>query len=160
MLKKARTPAHSMPRNRAEYVLIGSRRISEHYLEQRPLIEKIMRDSRGWIEIIVMLINGTRIAFSGGNGIKPERIADASSSLIEATLAIMELFGSRRFNELELQVQENRYLILRKYKDCYIAALTKPNPNLGLIKLAFKKNFTPNHSPKIMQMIIEKPLIR
>ena len=149
-----------MPGNRAEYVLIGSRRMSEHYLEQRPLIEKIMRASRGWIEIIVMLVNGTRIAFSGGNGIKPERIADASSSLIEATLAVMELFGSRRFHELELQVQENRYLILRKYKDCYIAALTKPNPNLGLIKLALKKNLAPNRSPKIIQTIIEKPLIR
>ena len=160
MLKKARTPAHSMPRNRAEYALIGLKKTGEHHQEQRPLIEKIMKESRSWIEVIVMLINGTRIAFSGGNGIKPERIADAASSLIEATLAIMELFGSRRFNELELQVQENRYLILRKYKDCYIAALTKPNPNLGLIKLALKKNLTPDHSPKIMQMIIEKPLIR
>ena len=149
-----------MPGNRAEYALIGLRRISEDHSGQRPLIEKIMKDSRGWIEVIVMLINGTRIAFSGGNGIKPERIADAASSLIEATLAVMELFGSRRFHELELQVQENRYLILRRYKDCYIAALTKPNPNLGLIKLAFKKNLTSDHSPKIIQTIIEKPLIR
>jgi len=160
MLKKARAPAHSMPGNRAEYTLIGLKRASEHHLEQKPLIEKMMKDSRDWIEVIVMLVNGTRIAFSGGNGIKPERIANASSSLIEATLAVMELLGSRRFNELELQIQENRYLILRKYKDCYIAALTKPNPNLGLIKLALKKNLTPNRSPKIIQMIIEKPLIR
>lgn len=29
----------------------------------RPLIEKIVKDSKGWIDAIIMLVNGTRMAF-------------------------------------------------------------------------------------------------
>lgn len=117
---------------------------SEDALRRRPLIEKIVKDSKGWIDVIIMLVNGTRIAFGGSEDIEPEHVADAASSIAEATLAVMELFGSRKFDEIGLQVQEDRHLIIRGYRGCYIAALTKPNPNLGMIKLAFERNLVLN----------------
>jgi len=148
-----------MLENRAKYVVVGLEKPSEHGWERRPLIEKIVKDSRGWIDVIVMLVNGTRIAFSGGDGIEPERIADAASSIAEATLAVMELFGSRKFDEIDLEVQEGRHLIIRRYRGCHIAALTKPNPNLGLIKQAFERNLASDRPLRKIVQVAHKPAI-
>ena len=46
-----------MLENQARYVIIGAEGSSEHGWDQRSLIEKIVRDSRGWIDVIVMLMN-------------------------------------------------------------------------------------------------------
>ena len=118
---------------------------------RRPLIERIMRDCRGWIDVIIMFVNGTRIVCDEGAIRKSDHIA-ASLPIAEATLAVSELLGSKGFDEIKLQLQGGRYIIVRKHRDCYIAALTKPNPNLGLIDLAFKKNIVPDRLLKIISL--------
>lgn len=133
-----------MLENRTKCIVLGSEGPGEYTWVRKPLIEKIMKDSRGWIDLIVMTVNGMRIVFTGGDGVEPKHIAEAASSIAKATLVVMELFGSKNFNEIDLQVQESRHLIIRGYRGCYIAALTKPNPNLGLVKLALNKNLAPD----------------
>ena len=139
-----------MLENQARYVIIGAEGSSEHGWEQRSLIEKIVRDSRGWIDVIVMLMNKKMTASNGGDGIEPERVADAATSIAEATLAVRELFGSRKFDEIDLEVQGGRHLIIRRYGGYHIAALTKPNPNLGLIKQAFRRNLESSTSHQLI----------
>jgi hypothetical protein len=33
-------------------------------MSESPLIRRIMRDSRGWIDAVIMIVNGARIAFT------------------------------------------------------------------------------------------------
>ncbi len=126
--------------------------------ERKPLIRKIMEDSGGWIDAIIMVVNGTRITFTEDNDIDLNNIASAAYTIIEATLAVMEFFGSRKLNEINIRMQEGRHLIIKSYKGCHIAALTKPNPNLGLIKLALEKNLASNKPSKRRACDSEPPL--
>jgi hypothetical protein len=39
---------------------------------------------------------------------------------------------------VDVKLREKRYLLIRRYRDYYIVAVTKPNPNLGFINLVFE----------------------
>ncbi|MCS7132174.1 MAG: DUF433 domain-containing protein [Nitrososphaeria archaeon] len=145
-----------MLEDRNKYTIIGLEEPSKRAFLGKPLIEKIMKDSRGWIDLLLMTVNGTKIVFSESDDVEPKHIADAASSIAKATLMVMELFGAKNFNEIDLQVQEGRYLIIRGYRECYIAALTKPNPSLGLVKLALDRNLTSDRLLRKVMHVAQK----
>ena len=99
----------------------------EKVSEGRYLLKAIMRECRGWLEEIIIADEAR-----GGFG----RAALAASGI---ALTIREIFSSKGFEEAEIQLQDGRYLVLRAYNGGYVIALTKPNPNLGLIRLTFRK---------------------
>lgn len=122
--------------------------------EWKPLIQRIMRDSRGWIDAVIMIVNGARIALTENGEINMNNVSSGACTIADAALAVLELLGSRKLNEMDIRMLEGRHLIIRSYEECYIVALTKPNPNLGLIKLALEKNLASNkHARKIMHAI-------
>jgi|YelNatPaOPRAMG01_1025707.scaffolds.fasta_scaffold08314_7 predicted regulator of Ras-like GTPase activity (Roadblock/LC7/MglB family) len=122
--------------------------------ERKPLIQRIMRDSRGWIDAVIMVVNGVRIAFTENGEVNVNNVASAACTIADAALAVLELFGSRKINEMDIRMLEGWHLIIRDHDGCRIAILTKPNPNLGLIKLALEKNLASNkHVGKIMHAI-------
>jgi len=122
--------------------------------ERKALIQRIMRDSRGWIDAVIMIVNGTRIAFTENGGINVNNVTSAACTTADTVLAVLELFGSRKINEMDIRMLEGRHLIIRNHNGCRIAILTKPNPNLGLIKLALEKNLASNRHPgKIMHAV-------
>ena len=99
--------------------------------EGKHLLKAIMRECRGWLEEIIIADE-----VRGGIG----RAALAASGI---ALTVRETFSSKGFEEAEIQLQDGRYLVLRAYNGGYVIALTKPNPNLGLIRLTFRK-YLPN----------------
>jgi predicted regulator of Ras-like GTPase activity (Roadblock/LC7/MglB family) len=132
----------------------GSGELGEPIEERKPLIQRIMRDSKGWIDAVIMVMNGARIAFTENGEVNVNNVASAACTIADATLAVLELFGSRKINEMDIRMLEGRHLIIRDHNGCRIAILTKPNPNLGLIKLALEKNLASNkHVGKIMHAI-------
>jgi len=99
----------------------------EKVSEGRYLLKAIMRECRGWLEEIIIADEAR-----GGFG----RAALAASGI---ALTVREIFSSNGFEEAEIQLRDGRYLVLRAYNGGYVIALTKPNPNLGLIRLTFRK---------------------
>lgn len=136
-----------------------SKEMGEIFQERKPLIRRIIEDSRGWIDAVIMIVNGTKIALTENSEINVNSVAEAAYTIAEATLAVIELFESRKFKEMDLQIWEGRHLITRWYKGCYIVALTKPNPNLGLIKLALSKNLTSEKLAERVANITEKIVV-
>ena len=39
---------------------------------------------------------------------------------------------------MDVKLKEKRYFLIRRYRDYYVVAVTKPNPNLGFINLVFE----------------------
>jgi predicted regulator of Ras-like GTPase activity (Roadblock/LC7/MglB family) len=115
--------------------------------ERKPLIRRIVEDSRGWIDAVIMIVNGARIAFTENGGVSMNNVTSAACTIADAALAVLELFGSRKINEMDIRMLEGRHLIIRDHNGWRIAILTKPNPNLGLIKLALEKNLASNKHP-------------
>lgn len=103
------------------------------------MVKKIAEGSRGWIDAIVVMANGNRIIFSENDRVDPMYIADVAFLIAETAASVMELFNSKKLDELDVQLQGDRYLMIKAYERYLIAVLTKPNPNLGLIKLVFNK---------------------
>lgn len=105
----------------------------------RSLIEDIITSCRGWIDAIVVVSqDGVPLTYRMNMDLDPEYVAAASSSLAGATLAILELINSEGFESIDVKLKERRYLLIRSYRDYYIVALSKPNPNLGFINLVFE----------------------
>lgn len=128
--------------------------------ERKPLIRRIMEDARGWIDCMIMVVNGTRITLTANDELNANNVADAAHVIADATIAVIELLGARKFKELDLRIQGGRHLIIRRYKGCYIAALTKPNPNIGLIRLALDKNLASEKPAGRMTRIAEEMIMR
>lgn len=103
----------------------------EKVSDGRYLLKAIMRECRGWLEEITIA--------DKAHG-ELSRAALAASGI---TLTVREIFSSKGFEEAEIQLRDGRYLVLRTYNGGYVIALTKPNPNLGLIRLTFRK-YLPN----------------
>ena len=107
--------------------------------ELKSLIEDIMISCRGWVDaIIIVSQDSTPAAYSANTDIDPEYVAAATSSIAGATDAVLELISSREFDAVDVKLREKRYLLIRRYRDYYIVAVTKPNPNLGFINLVFE----------------------
>lgn len=103
------------------------------------LIEDMMIGCRGWVDaIIVVSQDGAPVAYSANMEVDPEYVAAATSSIAGATDAVLELLSSGGFEDIDVKLKEKRHLIVRRYEDYYIVAITKPNPNLGFINLVFE----------------------
>ncbi|MCD6591635.1 MAG: roadblock/LC7 domain-containing protein [Thaumarchaeota archaeon] len=103
------------------------------------LIEDLMIGCRGWIEALVIVSeDGTPVACSSNIDFEPDYIAAATCSIAGATSAVLELLNSTGFDRIDIRLREGRYLLVRRYQDYYLVALTKPNPNLGFINLIFE----------------------
>lgn len=107
--------------------------------ELKSLIEDIMIGCRGWVDaIIIVSQDGVPIAHSANINIGPDYVAAATSSIAGATDAVLELINSGGFDDVDVKLKEKRYLLIRRYGDYYVVAITKPNPNLGFINLVFE----------------------
>jgi len=107
--------------------------------ELNSLIEDIMISCRGWVDaIIIVSQDGAPLAYSANIDIDPEYVAAATSSIAGATDAVLELINSRGFDAVDVKLGEKRHLLIRRYRDYYVVAVTKPNPNLGFINLVFE----------------------
>jgi predicted regulator of Ras-like GTPase activity (Roadblock/LC7/MglB family) len=135
---------------------IAESEVAELADERKPLIRRIMEDSRGWIDAVIMIVNGARIAFTEDDEVNVNNFASATCTMADAALAVLELFGSRKLNEMDIRMLEGRHIIIRNYNGCRIAVLTKPNPNLGLIKLALEKNLASNKPSRKIMHVIQK----
>jgi len=146
MLKRGGASREPMPESRFK-AMSELEELGAPIEERKPLIQRIMRDSRGWIDAVIMIVNGTRIAFTENGEINANNVTSAACTIADAALAVLELFGSRKINEIDIRMFEGRHLIIRDHNGCRIAILTKPDPNLGLIKLALEKNLASNRHP-------------
>jgi predicted regulator of Ras-like GTPase activity (Roadblock/LC7/MglB family) len=153
MLKNGGASPNPMPESRFK-AMSDLEKLGAPIEERKPLIQRIMRDSKGWIDAVIMIVNGTRIAFTENGGINVNNVTSAACTIADAALAVLELFGSRIINEMDIRMLEGRHLIIRNHNGWRIVILTKPDPNLGLIKLALEKNLASNRHPgKIMHAV-------
>lgn len=107
--------------------------------ELRSLIEDMMIGCRGWVDaIIIVSQDGAPVAYGTNMDLDPEYVAAATSSIAGAIDAVLELINSRGFDGVDVKLKERRYLLIRKHRDYYVVAITKPNPNLGFINLIFE----------------------
>jgi len=109
----------------------------------RSLVDDLMVSCGGWIEaIIIVSEDGIPIAYSASIDLKPDYVAAAISSIAGATSAVLELLNSRGFDGIDIRLRERRYLLVRRYQNCYLVALTKADPNLGFINLALEAHLS------------------
>ncbi|MEM4498444.1 MAG: roadblock/LC7 domain-containing protein [Nitrososphaerota archaeon] len=107
--------------------------------ELKSLIEDMMISCRGWVDaIIIVSQDGAPIAYSANMDLDPDYVAAATSSIAGATDAVLELINSKGFDCVDVKLKEKRYFLIRRYRDYYVVAVTKPNPNLGFINLVFE----------------------
>jgi predicted regulator of Ras-like GTPase activity (Roadblock/LC7/MglB family) len=78
--------------------------------ERKPLIQRIMRDSRGRIDAVIMVVNGVRIAFTENREVNVNNVASAACTIADTALAVLELFGSRKINEMDIRMLEGWHL--------------------------------------------------
>ncbi len=100
------------------------------------VIEAIKASSRGWIEAIeVVSEDGAPLAHHSELEFNPEYVAAATAAICGAISAVIELLNVKKYKKVNIQLEDGRYLLMRKYRGNYIVCLTKPNPNLGLINM-------------------------
>ncbi len=111
--------------------------MSATYDSFKILIDNIIIGCKGWVESVAIVAeDGTPVAYSAHTGFNPEFIAAATAAIGGAVNAVMDLLNATRYNKIEIELNDRRYIIIRNYKDrYYIVALTKPKPNLGFINL-------------------------
>lgn len=108
------------------------------------LIENIMVSCKGWLEAMAVVYeDGTSVAYNANVDFNPEFIAAATAAIGGAVQAVMELLGSKGYTKIDVELHDQRYLIIRTYKSgYYVVGLTKPKPNLGFINLILEAYLT------------------
>lgn len=107
--------------------------------EMKSLLDDLMKSCEDWVEAIVIISEeGAPIMHSMCIDLEPDYIAVASSAILGSASAVLELLNSRGFDSIDVRLKEGRYLLVRRYEDYYLAALTRPEPNLGFISLALE----------------------
>jgi len=100
------------------------------------VIEAIKASSRGWIEAIEAVSeDGAPLAHQSDLEFNPEYVAEATAAICGAISAVIELLNVKRYKKVNIQLEDGRYLLMRRYRGSYIVCLTKSNPNLGLVNM-------------------------
>ena len=100
------------------------------------LIENILVGSRGWIESVTIVSpDGLPVSYNEASPINHDFVAAATAAIGGAVSSVVELLNSTGFRKIDVQLEDKRYVLIRKLQDFYIACVTKPNPNLGFVSL-------------------------
>jgi len=103
------------------------------------LIENILVSSRGWIEsVTVVSPDGMPVAYNESSPVNHDFVAAATAAIGGAVSSVVELLNANGFNKIDVQLNDKRYLLIRKFQNYYIVCTTKPNPNLGFISLVLE----------------------
>ena len=107
----------------------------ESYKTLDKLIESILMNSRDWIECIVVVSHdATPVVYNQSSPFDKDIIASASTTITSVVNSVIELFNAREFERINIQLNNKRVVLIRKYGDYYIVSITKPNPNLGYVE--------------------------
>ena len=100
------------------------------------LAEAIKASSRGWIEAVeIVSEDGTPITHYSDLEFNPEYVGAATAAICGAISAVIELLNTKNYKNVEIQLDDKRFLLMRKYRGYYVVCLTKPNPNLGFVNM-------------------------
>ncbi len=107
----------------------------ESYKTFDKLIESILVNSKGWIEsIVVVSQDATPVVYNQSSPFDKDMIAAATATITSVVNTVVDLFNAKGFEKINIQLNNKRVVLVRKYSDYYIVSITKPNPNLGYVE--------------------------
>ncbi len=107
--------------------------------ELADIAEAIKTSSRGWVEAVeVVSEDGTPVAHYSELEFNPEYVGAATAAICGAISAVIELLNAKKYRNVEIQLDDRRFLLMRRYKGYYVVCLTKPNPNLGFVNMVLE----------------------
>ncbi|MCL7396405.1 MAG: hypothetical protein LZ167_03215 [Thaumarchaeota archaeon] len=112
--------------------------VVEVYRDIDEIVEAIMSASRGLLEVVGVVSRDLSIVSmrSGGESFLDEVEVEAVGGVIMSV--VYDVLRSIDFSspqEIRIQLDDRRYLIIQPYIDYFIVCLTKPDVRIGFIEL-------------------------
>ena len=104
------------------------------------ILSKLLKDSRGFIDMAVFSTeDGLPVASRIHTDLDPGFLCAVTTAISGATISVLDVLKSNNFNRVDITLDDGRHFLIIPYKSMFLACVTSPNPNLGLVYLIIKK---------------------
>lgn len=113
------------------------------------LVESIVEKSRGWIESATIVSgDAIPIAHNQSSPYNQDMVVAVALTVASALSSVIELLNTKGFHKINIQLEDNRYVIIRRFEKYYVVCITKPNPNLGFVEYTLDTHLSSSTSLK------------
>jgi len=111
------------------------------------VLTDIVYSSKGSIEVIVLVRpDGTPIDSYAFKSIDADYLSAATAAIVGTVSAVTQLIGANEFSRIDVQLGDNRHIIIVPYEKNYVACITKSKPNLGFVYIILNTFLKPGGS--------------